>query len=96
MRQKLRDFGRLLLVLNTLNSPVKSVFFYFISPENFDVVLNAVKNAVILLSLALKLVHSLKKKLAQIKIGQTLRKNDEVMLKEATKFITVVILLFGG
>ena len=37
-----------------------------------------------------------KKKIAKIKIGQTLRKNDEVMLKEATKFMTVVILLFGG
>ena len=38
-------------------------------------------------SLALKLGHSLKKKLAQIKIGQTLRKIGEVGLKEATNYL---------
>ena len=73
----------------------------FISPENLYVVLSAVKNLCNsekgetmrecekyeLPSLALKLGHSLKKKLAQIKIGQTLRKIGEVGLKEATNYL---------
>lgn len=42
VRQKLRELGRLLLVLNKLNSHCKS-FFDYLCPEHFDDVLDAVK-----------------------------------------------------
>lgn len=99
VRQKLRELGRLLLVLNKLNSPCK-FFFDYLCPEHFDDVLDAVKKLCNsedgqtmrgcekyeLPSLALKLGHSLKK-LAQIKVGQALRKRDDIGLKEATNYL---------
>lgn len=85
--------------MNKLNSPCK-FFFDYLCPEHFDDVLDAVKKLCNsedgqtmrgcekyeLPSLALKLGHSLKK-LAQIKVGQALRKRDDIRLKEATNYL---------